>query len=154
MLLLALVLGMCFRLAAQSTQVVITMNDGSEQTFFLTESDRVYFENNEKLVIEISDNAKTLTKIALADIRKMTCGETVGTNENDESLVAVFPNPVHDVMTLRHLSGTQTISIYAIDGRLMRTMTVSGDQAIDVSDFPAGLYLVKTQYNTLKMFKL
>lgn len=154
MLLMALVLGMLFQLAAQSTQVVVTMNDGSEQTFFLTESDRVYFENNEKLVIEISDNAKTSTRIGLADIRKMTCGETVGTPENPEKTVAIFPNPVHDVLTLRNLQGNQAVSIYAIDGRLMRSMTVSSDQTIDVSDFPVGLYLVKIQYNALKMFKL
>ena len=46
------------------------------------------------------------------------------------------------------------MSIYAIDGRLMKSMEVRGDQDIDISDLPMGLYLVKTPSCTLKMIKL
>ena len=78
----------------------------------------------------------------------------MGTDENPDLSLSIFPNPVHDVLSFRNLQGKQTISIYAIDGRQMKTIEVSGNQSIDISELPIGLYLVKTQSQTLKMIKL
>ena len=152
MLLVALVMGMAFGVAAQTTQMIVTMNDGTVQTYSMTESGRVYFENNTFLVIE--EGTKDVVRIKMSDIRKITCEEAVGLDENQAAEVSILPNPVHDVMVFHNLEGLQTVSIYAIDGRLMRTFEASGDEAINVSDFPIGLYLVRTQSSTLKMIKL
>ena len=152
-LLTLVVFGMLFRMSAQSTQLIVTLNDGTEQSYMMTEDDRLYFEDNEKLVIERESDKET-TKIPLADIRKLTCSELEGAEENTVAAVAVFPNPVHDVLTLRNLSGKQTVSIYAIDGRLVKSFETDGSQPIDVGGLPFGLYLVKTQSATLKMIKL
>lgn len=153
LLLVAFLVGMLLPLAAQSTQVVVSLNDGTEQTFYMSEEDRMYFEDNQKLVIELI-YTKDVVKFKLDDIRKITCHETEGTAENLENQVSIFPNPVHNTLMLRNLSGKQMVSIYSIDGRLMKTFEVNGGQAIDVAEFPVGLYLVKTQSATLKMIKL
>ena len=153
LLLLALILGMAFGMEAQSTQVVVTLNDGTEQNYTMTESDRMYFEDNTILVIEINEYKNTV-RIPLADIRKLTCLETEGTHENEATALSIFPNPVHDALVIRNLQDSQTVSIYALDGRLMKTFAASGEQAIDISDFAMGIYLVKTESATLKMFKL
>jgi len=153
LLLAAFIFGLFFRMAAQSTQIVVFLNDGSEQTYLMAEADRLYFEDNTKLVIEIGSYKNTVA-IPLADIRKITCAETVGTAENPDLALGIFPNPVHDVLTFRNLQGKQTVSIYALDGRLIKTFEASGNQSIDISDLPFGLYLVKTQTQTLKMIKL
>ena len=153
LLLTAFIFGLFFRMTAQSTQIVVSLNDGTEQNFNLTEADRLYFEDNTKLVIEEIATKNTVT-IPLADIRKITCSETVGTTENPDLALGIFPNPVHDVLTFRNLQGKQTISLYALDGRLIKTFEATGNQVIDISDLPFGLYLVKTQTQTLKMIKL
>jgi hypothetical protein len=153
LLLTAFIFGLFFRMTAQSTQIVVSLNDGTEQNFNLTEADRLYFEDNTKLVIEEIATKNTVT-IPLADIRKITCPETVGTTENPDLALGIFPNPVHDVMTFRNLQGKQTVSLYALDGRLIKTFEATGNQVIDISDLPFGLYLVKTQTQTLKMIKL
>jgi hypothetical protein len=153
LLLIMLTIGMACGMTAQSTQMVVTMNDGSVQTYSMMESGRVYFEDNTYLVIE-EGTGKELVRILMSDIRKITCEEEVGLPENQAAEVSILPNPVHDVMVLHNLDGTQTVSIYAIDGRLMRKFETSGDEAIDVSTFPVGLYLVRTQSSTLKMIKL
>ena len=140
-------------MAAQSTQMVVTMNDGSVQTYSMMESGRVYFEDNTYLVIE-EGTGKDVVRIPMSDIRKITCEEEVGLPENQAAAISILPNPVHDVMVLHNLDGKQTVSIFAIDGRLMKAFEVSGDEAIDVSAFPVGLYLVRTQSSTLKMIKL
>ena len=93
--------------------MTIYLNDGAERTYFMTPSDRVYFEDNEILVVET-----TVT------------------------------------MRLRNLNGEETVRIYALDGRLMKSMEVTSEQHIDISDLPIGLYLLKTERQTLKMIKL
>jgi len=155
LLIAAFILGLVFPLAAQSTQMTIHMNDGTEHTYLMTESDRVYFEDNETLVVEIAvyDKGVRSDRFNLADIRKITCTETE--NVIDEHLTSLWlsPNPVHDAFVLRNLNGKETIHIYALDGRLMKSLEVIEDQRIDVSDLPIGLYLVKTEHQTLKMIK-
>ena len=153
LLLLAFFFGQAFYLAAQSTHMIVTMNDGSVQTYSMMESGRVYFEDNTYLVID-EGTGKAVVRILMSDIRKITCEEEVGLNENPAAEISILPNPVHDVLILHNLDGKQTVSIYAIDGRLMRTFEASDNEAIDVSTFPVGLYLVRTQSSTLKMIKL
>ena len=150
---MALIMGMAFSMEAQSTQVIVTLNDGTEQSYIMVEADRMYFEDNTILVIEMGEYKNTV-KIPLADIRKLTCLETEGTNENEATALSIFPNPVHDALVIRNLQGSQTVSIYALDGRLMKTFAASGEQAIDISDLAMGIYLVRTESATLKMIKL
>lgn len=152
-LLQTLIIGLFFGGKAQSTvvQFTITTIDGQEQTFPLTDQNRVWFENGTTLDLEVGD---VILEYALADIRKITCAEYEGTEESSDPGMTIFPNPVHDVLTFRGLQGKQTISLYALDGRLIRSFEVSGSPSIDVSDLPIGLYLVKTQTQTLKMIKL
>ena len=85
LLLMAFVFGLFFRMSAQSTQIVVFLNNGSEQTYSLIEADRLYFEDNTKLVIE-QISTKSTVIIPLADIRKITCDETVGVSRR-------FPSP-------------------------------------------------------------
>ena len=154
LLLTAFIFGLFFRMTAQSTQLVVTLNDGTEQTYYMSGNDRLYFEDNAKLVIEIGDYYKGTIKIPLADIRKLTCNETENTTESHNLAIGLYPNPVHDILTFNNLQGKQTINIYAVDGRLMKTFEATSGQRIDISELPIGLYLVKTESQTFKMIKL
>lgn len=156
LLLLAFTLGLVFHLAAQSTQMTIHLNDGTERTYYMTENDRVYFEDNETLVVEIAAYGKDTRsdRFNLVDIRKITCTETESVGETSNTSVYLSPNPVHDAFILRNLNGKESIHIYAIDGRLVKSAEAIGNQPIDISDLSIGLYLVKTQSCTLKMIKL
>ena len=153
LLLAAIIFGLAFHLTAQSTQMTIYLNDGAERTYFMTPSDRVYFEDNEILVVETTVTMRS-DRYNLADIRKITCAEAVGVQEKSGTSPFLSPNPVHDAFMLRNLDGEETVRIYALDGRLMKSMEVTSEQHIDISDLPIGLYLVKTERQTLKMIKL
>ena len=156
LLLAAFILGLVFPLAAQSTQMTIHLNDGTERSYFMAESDRVYFEDNETLVVEIAvyDKSVRSDRYNLADIRKVTCTETEGLSETSSVPLWISPNPVHDAFMLHNLNGKESIRIYALDGRLVKSAEVVRDQLIDISDLPSGLYLVKTESCILKMIKL
>lgn len=156
LLLAAFCIGMIFHLAAQSTQMTIAFNNGHEESFVLTESDRVYFENNETLVVETASNDKDIQsdRFNLADIRKITCAETENLTEENYSNVFLSPNPVHNIFMLRNLNGKETLHIYALDGRMVMSVEASENQLIDISNLPTGLYLVKTEHQTHKIIKL
>ena len=153
LLLVTLTLGFVLHLTAQSTQMTIRMNDGNEHIYCMSENDRVYFENNEILVVEINDNAK-LDRFNLADIRKITCSEVEGFSEPSSTSIYLSPNPVHDAFMFRNLNGKEALHIYALDGRLVKSTEVSENQYVDISELPIGLYLVKTERQTFKMIKL
>ena len=156
LLLAALLIGMSFPLTAQSTIMTIYLSDGNERTYNMAEDCRVYFEGNEYLIVEIPVYNKGIRsdRYDLADIRKITCAETEDVGETTISSVYLSPNPVHDTFMLLNLNGRDTIQIYALDGRLVKTAEVVGDQPIDISDLSVGLYLVKAQSCTFKMIKL
>ena len=153
LLLVVLAIGTVLQLSAQS-EVTVWMNNGSAQSYLMTENDRMYFEDNEQLVIEIGLYIKEIYSIPLADIRKITCAELEGTDEENTQPLTIFPNPVHETLILRNLNGKETIHIYDLDGRLVKSVEVVGEQPVDISDLSIGLYLVKTQSCTLKMIKL
>lgn len=149
---MALFMGFAFSLTAQSTQMIVTLNDGTEKSFTMGESDRVYFENNTSLIVE---QGTATDVIPLANIRKINCSEVMGSqSENTMANVSLTPNPVHDVMMLHNLDGVETVSIYSIDGRLMKTFETSGEEFINTEDLARGLYLVRTKSCVLKMIKL
>ena len=152
LLLFALFFGLAFHLAAQSTQMTIHFNDGTERSYYMSEYDRVYFEDNETLVVELAPTKSD--RFNLADIRKITCAETESVSEVSNASVQLFPNPSHNAFLIRNLNERQMVSIYALDGRIMKSFETTGDQWIDISDLPIGLFLVKTEHQTLKMIKL
>ena len=157
LLLAAITFGMAFHLAAQSTtQMTIHLNDGDERTYYMTDSDRVFFEDNETLIVEIAVYGKGVRsdRFNLADIQKVTCAELESISEISGVSLSLTPNPVHDAFFLHNLNGKEAIQVYALDGRLVMSAEVNEGQPIDISELPIGLYLVKTESCTLKMIKL
>ena len=155
LLLVVLAIGTVLQLSAQ-TEVTVWMNNGAVQSYLMTESDRMYFEDNETLVVEIAvyDKGVRSDRFNLDDIRKITCSETENVSEASSASVYLSPNPVHNAFMISNLNGKETIHIYALDGRLVKSIEASENQLVDISDFPIGIYLVKTEHQTLKMIKL
>lgn len=43
------------------------------------------------------------------------------------------------------------IAVYAVDGRIVRTLDASGDAVLSLEDFPAGIYVVNVNKTTIKI---
>ena len=54
----------------------------------------------------------------------------------------VYPNPVRNILNI-HTSGKIFLSMTDQSGQLMLTKTIDGNDLIDVSKFPAGVYFLK-----------
>tara|TARA_R110000850_G_scaffold150497_1_gene273316 strand:+ start:235171 stop:237195 length:2025 start_codon:yes stop_codon:yes gene_type:complete len=55
--------------------------------------------------------------------------------------IAMYPNPVNDILYLETKENIESISIYTITGQ--HVQTVEGQNSIDVSPYTTGIYLVK-----------
>ena len=155
-LMLLFIFAMMGGMTAQNSYVHVTifLNDGTEASYDMESTSYMYFEDGVKLVITEGSDGMNAVSYPLADIRKLTCEEVVGTLENTTIGVSLYPNPTHDELQIRNVTGNQVVNIYALDGRLMKTFQVSGSQSVDISDLPSGMYLVNISYSTFKMMKL
>lgn len=155
-LMLLFIFAMMGGMTAQSTyvHVTITLNDGTEATYDMQSTSYMYFEEGVKLVITESSDGTNAVSYPLADIRKITCEEMVGTIENTIVDISIYPNPVHDVLHFRNVTGKHIANIYALDGQLIKSFQITGSQSVDISDLPSGMYLVNLSSSTFKMMKL
>jgi hypothetical protein len=67
-------------------------------------------------------------------------------NSADEAEdVVIFPNPAGDFASIRNSYGYKILEISDISGRRYATRIVTGDETIEIclSDFPAGMYIVR-----------
>jgi diacylglycerol kinase family enzyme len=62
----------------------------------------------------------------------------------DDSSLAIFPNPVKDVLTINYDNAISQIDVYDINGKLVKTFTtVNG--TINLSDLSNGVYMLNIQ---------
>ena len=153
---LMLVLAIMFignMLNAQQFEIhaVITKTDGSELLYDLNESDRISFPNDEILVI--TQNGSDI-QIPIPEIRKVTFDEILATTDNGTENIGISPNPVSNAFTISGINDSQQLSIYSIDGRLVKHETVDSGQSIDICELPQGLYYVNINKQNLKLIKL
>lgn len=60
----------------------------------------------------------------------------------------LYPNPANNTLNINNLNNVKTIEIYSIVGNLIRTIDVSsnsGQYAINISNIPSGLYILKAK---------
>ena len=69
---------------------------------------------------------------------------TLGVNQIENKSVAVFPNPVNDILTITSKGNLTSIQLLDVQGRLIATYLESEEKAtINLSDKASGVYFVK-----------
>ena len=138
--------------AQTEVHAIITMNDGTTQDYYLDENCQIKFGSEDFLWIVRPDNKESI-QIALEGIRRITFEDILDTEESTSN-VGIFPNPVKNQFIVNGLSGQTLMSIYSIDGRLVRQCQVENGQLINIANLNSGLYLVNIGSQNLKMIKL
>ncbi len=74
--------------------------------------------------------------------------------EYNIELIALFPNPVHENLTIKSPKKPSKISLYDITGKLMKHYNfVEGDNNIDMQTFQPGVYMLIFEINETKVVK-
>lgn len=76
----------------------------------------------------------------MAEILDLYYSPCTGVDENTESLLSVWPNPVSETLNLR--GDLTQVEIFSLDGRLVRSLN-NGFENINVSELSNGGYLLK-----------
>lgn len=140
--------------AIAQTEILMTYHDGTEQTFLIAETSRLYF-LNANLVIDEGDESPQ--NIELASIRKITFPWStmqISEPEQDEQPI-IYPNPAQNFICVSNTSsGEMAVKIYSLSGKLILSDSAYVGSEIDISTLPSGLYLVKLNNKTFKLSKL
>ena len=71
-----------------------------------------------------------------------------------EKTVAVYPNPVNDVLNVELGDNPTDVTVYNSLGQVVRHFeNVSGDMQVNVADLKAGMYFVKANGEVIKVVK-
>ncbi len=139
------------KLSAQSYELVIQMNDNNEVSWNSESLRNIYFDGETTLIVVESEDLLTHS-YELADIKKIyfTSGNAI-TEFNNDNKFFVYPNPAKDNIRIIGVEN-QDIEIFSMDGKSM----FEGEYktSLNISDFPKGTYLIKTDCQTLKFIKL
>ena len=150
---LALLFGLASMASAQTNvNLILTLTNGEEQTFLLSDQSQLSFENGEYLVI--NDGTDNTVSYPLNQIRKMVCAEILGATEQNDTKPQLFPNPSRDSFIIHNLQGTSPARIYALDGRLVKSFDAAEGTVVNISELSAGMYLLHVNGQTLKLMKL
>ena len=79
--------------------------------------------------------------------------KSVGVDENDSRLVAIYPNPASDFIRIEGIGDDSEVRIYNAMGALVKTVNVSADSKIGIGDLNAGIYLVRCGNASLRFVK-
>lgn len=69
--------------------------------------------------------------------------ETLGIETHNKDVLAVYPNPANDILTLANIESLKTVSICGIDGRMIFLSPVHNQ--VDVSMLSAGVYVLAAE---------
>jgi hypothetical protein len=82
----------------------------------------------------------------------VTIDECLSINENENTTLVVYPNPVNSTLTVANINvdGNATITLVDLQGKIVYNNTVSnltGNYQIDMSNFESGVYFVRVTTN-------
>ncbi|MBR6441483.1 MAG: T9SS type A sorting domain-containing protein, partial [Bacteroidales bacterium] len=131
-----LLLSSLLLLGFSALQAQVSVKINGSQTFVLNESNGIYF-HNDSLTID----GETF---ALDDIQVITLQATNSIADIEEESLALMPNPVQEVLTLRGIGNEpQTVSLYSTAGVKLMEQKASDGTVINIGHLPEGVYILR-----------
>ena len=88
----------------------------------------------------------TLNKSEVQSIIKKT---------NNAGIIDIYPNPAHNYLNFTNTTGNVQVCVYNLRGELLKNEKLTSSNELDISDLPAGMYILKVQdFNQSKTIKL
>lgn len=143
--------------SSAQTELLITYLDQTTETFSVNENGKLSFTETH---LTVDDGEGSHTNILIADIRKLNvfAKNNVSIVENviiEQSDIILYPNPAGNYIYVKS-SGSErlSLSIYSTTGQVVLQGNFQSGEQIDISHFSSGLYMVKTDKQTIKFSKL
>ena len=136
---------------AQTPTLVLHHADGKTSEVELYTMPRIQM-TADKMIVTVQGSRQEFSK---TDVLRFTYAKKspTGISEQVENPTEVFYE--NDVLVISQLKANAVVSIYALDGKLIRQLKPqrTGTYRITLSELPLGLYLVKADNVTYKITK-
>ena len=135
---------------AQEVTFTIVKTDGTTADYMMSSDSKIFYSDTQ---IFIKSNGETVS-YDLSGLRKAYFSVTDNDDEIENQHLAIYPNPVSDVLKIINTSENQSVTIYSIDGKVVKRIEVSEEAEINVSDLNAGLYIIGVGNEFSKFIKM
>ena len=107
------------------------------------------------MFVKWSDNTTDNPKEVLVDhdIILSAFFNQTGVDENGIELIRLYPNPANDKIRVEGLEGNNNIQIYNAFGVLIKTLSINGDDEINIEGLSAGLYIIRINQHAIRFMK-
>jgi hypothetical protein len=140
-----------------SQNLVIQAVTGDENSFRLNNIQRMVFRNGNLVLVKTDSQEES---VPLADLQKIFFSELPSAipgflKNASSSGIKLFPNPAGDNLHITGVpEGTSAISIYRLDGALvMKARVTSGENLLDLKVLSPGIYLLRTNTQSIKFIR-
>ena len=135
---------------AQEVTFTIVKTNGTTAGYVMSSDSKIYYSDTQ---IFIKSNGETVS-YNLSELRKAYFSVNDDVNEIDNQQFAIYPNPATDVLRINNLSDNQHVTIYSIDGKMVKKFTMSAEAEINISDLQPGLYIIGVGNEFSKFIKM
>ena len=137
-------------LFAQSVTFNIVKTDGTTVQYGMSSDAKIYYSDTQLFL----DNDGTTVSYNLSELRKAYFTTFDNTNDIDNQQLAIYPNPAKDVLRIENIADNQEVTIYSINGAILKRVVVSGNSEINISELRPGMYILSAGNMFSKFIKM
>lgn len=151
-LIIVLLLMGLFSSAIAQEEVIFTIQktDGSTINFVIDSEARIYYSDTQLLFYDGNE----MIPVNLSKISKACFTVASEVEETVNQQFGIHPNPVKYVLRISNVADNSEVSIYSINGTVLKKLNVSGDTDINISDLHSGLYIIGIGNEFSKFIKM
>lgn len=133
-------------------EVIFTImkTDGSTTDFVMNKDARIYYSDTQLMFF----NGNETVAVNFSEIRKAYFTAPQDVEEVANQQLTIYPNPVKDVLRISNISDNQEVTIYSINGAMIKKLNVSGETDINISDLRPGMYVISAGNLFTKFVKM
>ncbi len=147
---IVIMVGMMYPALAQNVAFNIVKTDGTTASYVMSTSSKIYYSDTQ---LFLDNNGETVS-FNLSSLRKAYFSEVQDVTETDSQHLTIYPNPTNDILRINNISDNQEVTIYSINGAVVKRAIVSANAAINVGDLRAGLYIIGVGNEFSKFIKM
>lgn len=135
----------------QAQNMVLRLQGGTDQTIPLSNLQKITFSNSNLVLNYVSGATQSY---GFSSLEKLYFSPYTAIKKTISPKSDILFNPSDNQIHFRNLAeGTYPVVVYRMDGVTVISTTISNNESIDMSRFPASIYLVRINNQVLKFKK-
>ena len=137
---------------AQKSLSIVNSSDNTVRRIDLNSIDKITFTNTDVLIQQNNGNKDSYS---FTTVGKLYFETTTGvSNPLAVNSQNIFPNPANEFISIKNIQPGTQVKIYNLSGIMVANIIYPASGHININNLQKGLYIVKTEIQTLKFMKL